>query len=58
MTLAQTVADHEMNEQTIRSMDTIPAPSSLSTDDKDAMIAALKDKIDQMEKTLKDRKDF
>ena len=43
--------------QNIRSMDTIPAPS-LSTDDKDAMIAALMDKIDRMEKTLTDRKDF
>jgi len=39
-------------------MDTIPASSSSTTDDKDAMIAALMDKIDQMEKALKDRKDF
>ena len=48
------------NERTenVRSMNTIPTPSSSAVDDKDAMITVLMDKIDWMEKAMKEWKDF
>jgi len=35
-------------------MNTIPTPSSSAVDDKDAMITVLMDKIDWMEKAMKE----
>ena len=49
-------SSRSQNKQTqnICSMDTVPAPSSSSVNDKDAMIVVLMDKIDWMDKVMKD----
>jgi hypothetical protein len=44
-------------KQAVRSMETTPAPKN-SSDDKDALIASLMDRIEAMERTQKNREDF